>query len=767
MTTDLTPEEPKQEAEDLERPQSRKKWSGKEREDIEGFQLNSCESALRQRNEELAALRAFGLSVNTHLSPEETAVSALQKMLNAVRCDLVFLFLREDEGLILKHVLPSTALQGLGVFPEHRVGQCMCGLTVREGKPLFSRNIFDDPRCTWEECKKAGLMSLATLPLSSGDEIIGVIGLASESERDFGQQARFLETLAAQVSVALTNARLFEMVKKELADRKRSEEAMRESEERFRALVTASSEVLYRMSPDWSEMRQLHIRGFLADTERPTRTWVQEYIHPDDQAHLTDTINEAIRTKSVFEMEHRVRRVDGSLGWTFSRAVPLTGPKGEIVEWFGAANDITERRQAEQRLVEAERQFRTLAENAPDIIVRFDNELHYTYANPAIERYTRIPCNRFLGKTNGAIGMPPQLTARWEAGIRRVFEAGVREMLEFDYATPERTISFQAWAVPELNEEGEVESVLCIVRDVSELQQARDELEARVQERTAELVQSKTMLEREVLERRRAEATLRAREEERERLNDELRLEIEKRKRFEEALKSSTEKIIEEHNHRKALSRQLVELLENDRREVAMALHDHAGQILTTLKMDLESIENKMGRGPERLKLEAAKNKALELLAFTKETSAQLRPSTLDTLGLVASIRNLIDQLQTAARQKISFHAGDLPARMGEDIEIALYRIIQESLNNALKYAHAESIHVNLFRKGKQNALLLSIEDDGRGFDCAHEPVARPEAGHMGITIMRERAVLLGGNFHIESRPGKGTVVMVEVPLGQ
>ncbi len=131
------------------------------------------------------------------------------------------------------------------------------------------------------------------------------------------------------------------------------ERALSESEAHFRSFVTASSDVVYRMSPDWSEMRQLHGRGFLADTDNPSRTWPQSYIHPEDQPYVTAVIREAIRTKSIFELEHRVRRADGTLGWTFSRAVPLLDAKGEIVEWFGAASDITERKRAEEALKES------------------------------------------------------------------------------------------------------------------------------------------------------------------------------------------------------------------------------------------------------------------------------------------------------------------------------------------------------------------------------------------------------------------------------
>lgn len=126
--------------------------------------------------------------------------------------------------------------------------------------------------------------------------------------------------------------------------------ALWEIEERYRALVIATSDVVYQMSPDWSEMRLLHGKSFIADTEKPRRNWLQEYIHPDDQPHVMEVINEAIRTKSVFELEHRVIRVDGTLGWTFSRAIPLFDAEGKIYEWFGAASDITSRKEIEEKL---------------------------------------------------------------------------------------------------------------------------------------------------------------------------------------------------------------------------------------------------------------------------------------------------------------------------------------------------------------------------------------------------------------------------------
>jgi PAS domain S-box-containing protein len=179
-----------------------------------------------------------------------------------------------------------------------------------------------------------------------------------------------------RIDVAITSSpiinRLGELIgvsaiTRDITGRKQAQEKLRLSEQRFRALVTASSDVIYRMSADWSEMRHLDGRNFIADTEAPDCQWLQKYIHPDDQAQVMAVIAEAVRTKSTFELEHKVLRVDGSLGWTFSRAVPLESANGEIVEWFGAATDVTQRKHAEQALRESEEQFRTLANAIPQL----------------------------------------------------------------------------------------------------------------------------------------------------------------------------------------------------------------------------------------------------------------------------------------------------------------------------------------------------------------------------------------------------------------
>jgi signal transduction histidine kinase len=135
----------------------------------------------------------------------------------------------------------------------------------------------------------------------------------------------------------------------------RSAAALRDSERRFRALVNATADVVYRMSPDWTQIRQLEGRGFIKDTTDPLEFWLDEYIPVEDQELVHNTIREAIEGRKVFELEHRVFRVDGSCGWTLSRAVPMVDASGTIYEWIGAASDITERKEAEEKLKEADR----------------------------------------------------------------------------------------------------------------------------------------------------------------------------------------------------------------------------------------------------------------------------------------------------------------------------------------------------------------------------------------------------------------------------
>ena len=155
--------------------------------------------------------------------------------------------------------------------------------------------------------------------------------------------------IRAESALAAANLELESRVRERTAELGRTNDSLMKSEMRLRAFVSATSDAVYRMSPDWAEMGQLLGQDFIPDTNEPDRNWLQKYIHPLDQPMVMSAIREAIRNKAVFQLEHRVIRVDGSLGWTFSRAVPLLDDHGEILEWFGAASDVSPRREAEEK----------------------------------------------------------------------------------------------------------------------------------------------------------------------------------------------------------------------------------------------------------------------------------------------------------------------------------------------------------------------------------------------------------------------------------
>ncbi|ADB38194.1 PAS domain-containing protein [Spirosoma linguale] len=201
----------------------------------------------------------------------------------------------------------------------------------------------------------------------------------------------------------------------DITPQKQAELALRKSEEQFRLLVTASSDIVYKMSPDWSRMEQLMGKSFLADTTQPSATWLQTYIPAEDQPSVQAVIQQAIRTKSIFELEHRVRKADGTVGWTFSRAIPRLDEQGRIQEWLGVASDITQRRQAEEALRQSEARLRAVLESIVDGVYIGTLEGITLINQTALEQLgyaTPDELNRHVGTLAGEIQ-----TRDWQTGV--------------------------------------------------------------------------------------------------------------------------------------------------------------------------------------------------------------------------------------------------------------------------------------------------------------------------------------------------------------
>lgn len=157
-----------------------------------------------------------------------------------------------------------------------------------------------------------------------------------------------------------------------ITPRKQAEKALKDSEERLQAFVLSSSDIIYSMSPDWSVLQEVHDRHFIKEPKSANNNWLDDNIHPDDQLTMLANIKHAIQTKTIFEMEHRLLLTDNSLGWVFSRAVPLFNDAGDITEWFGTATDITARKLEQEALRQSEDRFRALFDLVPVAIYTVD-----------------------------------------------------------------------------------------------------------------------------------------------------------------------------------------------------------------------------------------------------------------------------------------------------------------------------------------------------------------------------------------------------------
>jgi PAS domain S-box-containing protein len=485
----------------------------------------------------------------------------------------------------------------------------------------------------------------------------------------------------------------------ELIDRNQSELAMQRIEDRFRLLVETSSAVTWSLP---ASGRQAELRpywaGFTGESEEAMLEdgWTQA-VHPDDLAEAVRRWDESVRRGTPYLSEHRIRRHDGKWCWMSVHAAPVRDSSGKIVEWVGINIDISERKGAEQELYDREARLQAILKTATDAIISIDEKGTIMDVNPATERMFGYSHAEMIGN-NIKMLMPSPFRQEHDGYLRRYNDTGERRIIgrsrEASGRRRDGTIFPIELSVAEIDQERKFTG---FIRDVTE---------------------------------------------------------------------------------RKKLQRHLLNIVAEEQQRISCELHDGIQQELTGLSLFagvLRQTANELVRLWEPLEskgMDTDGKKPLDAMRLLQDAAVRLTQGLADTHRHVQELahgimpvpidaeglRNALDSLARGVGPNIACrfdHVGDVSI---EDNTTAshIFRIAQESLNNAIRHGKATSIHIRL--KDNDGKFLLEIEDNGCGFD----PFTTTHG--MGLRTMEYRANLIGGVLQLERAPSQGMVVRCIFP---
>lgn len=205
------------------------------------------------------------------------------------------------------------------------------------------------------------------------------------------------------------------------------------------------------------------------------------------------------------------------------------------------------------------------------------------------------------------------------------------------------------------------------------------------------------------------------------------------------------------------LSARLIEVQESERRSIARELHDEVGQAVSALLIGIGNIMALVPTPSEaRIQLAELRLLAEKTVAVVRDMSLLLRPSMLDDLGLIPALQWQAREVSRTSKVFVEIHADSAPEELPDEYRTCIYRIVQEALRNAIRHANAKTARVDFVRKGEK--LILTIHDDGQGFSPEREK-------GLGLLGIEERVAHLHGSFRVDSNPGEGTSIRVELPL--
>jgi len=420
-------------------------------------------------------------------------------------------------------------------------------------------------------------------------------------------------------------------------------------------------------------------------------------VHPEDLPGIMEKWAVNMAAGESAEDEMRLRGADGEYRWFLVRTMPLADAQGNIVKWYGTSTDIEDRKRAEDALRQSEEKFRQLAENIREV---------FWMTTPAMEEllYVSPAYESIWGRPMGSL-------RQWRSAFIEAIHPEDRGRV--------------AWIVDRQRQQGfDVE--YRIVRPDGSISWIRDR-GFPVRDGFGQVYRIAGIAE-----------------------------DITERKDARDAVRRSAGEL-------QALSRRLVELQESERKELARELHDRVGQGLTALNINLAILRQRLaGQDADVLsRLEDSAGLVKSSMHAIENLLSDLRPQMLDDHGLRAALEWYSRQFAARAGITVAVRAGEQEERMTSEVEIALFRIAQEALNNVAKHSRATSVEIVLGRMGLD--CVMSVTDNGIGSDAAADAAYRKRPG-LGVVTMRERAQAVGGRFDIELRPGGGTQLTVAIP---
>ncbi|MBI4429400.1 MAG: PAS domain S-box protein [Ignavibacteriales bacterium] len=624
-----------------------------------------------------------------------------------------------------------------------------------------------------------------------------------------------IETLKAR---AADLADINRQLEKEIHEKEQVEKALRESEERYRLLIDTARDVIYTLSPE-GIITTLN-PAFERITGWPRHEWIgkafQPLVHPDDLGLAMQMFQKVLSGESPAFFELRVVSRSGEILVGEFVSTPQFN-NNIVVGALGVARDITARKRAEEKLRQNEELFRLITGNITDLIAILDTQGRRLYNSPSYGPLLGLP-EDLLG-TDSFADVHPDDRNR----IRRIFlntvASGLGHREEYRLLSKNgavRHIESQGNVIR--NKGGKIEQVVVVSRDISErkiveekLKQSEKLLAAAQQlahigswewsidtnkvswsdemcriygvqpskfSGSYEAFLDRVHPDDRAYVRKIVGDALQSKEafvyEHRIVLSDggirflEARGEVIVDGRGNPVRMVGTGQDITEHKKAheslQALAKRVVEAQEEERQRIARELHDDVGQRLAAAKLQMEAMEDEFRNRKTSLfrQLQRSRKQVTALINEIRRISANLRPATLDDLGLVKALEVLCREFQQANNIKVRF-VSDGHTQNGTDlhIETTLYRIAQEALSNVLKHAHSRSVEVQLQRK--DDTMALMIRDYGRGFELQKASLRKGYSG-FGLISMKERAMLIGGVFQLDSVPRKGTTVRVEIP---